>query len=338
MACPQRRRARRLAGVARSSPVDRDRPHAPVRTAHRLRLSRAAPPRGGSGRDRRPLERASAQISTEHVPAAGCEHQRDLLRHAPPVEVTEPRHPEESPASRRLDPPHQGQPPLRCRPPHDPRRARLRASRAVRRAMPVRRERERDRTGSVQATQHQATRTDDQDRPALTAPVAPQLHHESLWTSPCRLRTHHLTLHHAVTDDHEPIAHRLGGSLAARARPRPSRGARRYPFEPGLDSQHARDKPLRASRLPCLWREARRRGRSRQEAPSPSPLSARALLSPLFYWTAAARRCPSPRRGGRPGGSPPGASSPLSPSRRGAAHGREDDGHRPGGCAETPRR
>ena len=203
--------------------------------------------------------------------------------------------------------------------------------------MPVRRERERDRTGSVQATQHQATRTDDQDRPALTAPVPPQLHHESLWTSPCRLRTHHLTLHHAVTDDHEPTAHRLGGSLAARARPRPRRGARRYPFEPGLDSQHARDKPLRASRLPCLWREARRRGRSRQEAPSPSPLSARALLSPPLYWTAAARRCPSPRRGGRPGGSPPGASSPLSPSRRGAAHGREDDGHRPGGYAETAR-
>ena len=222
-----------------------------------------------------------------------------LRRSSSPSPVTA----EQLPATRRLDPAHQGHPPLhrRRRPPsatdssaHEPprpsRHARTPLTPSAIAPAPYRRRGD------------QPTRTDDQNRLARAAPVTPELHHDRLRGTPRRLRTQDLTLHQAVTDDHQPTAHGLSGLLAARARARPRLRARRHPLAPGLDSQHARDKPWAS----CLFYggcEARRRGRSRQEAPSSSPISAG--CSPFARpSTRTARRWPSSRLDAGPGGFP----------------------------------
>jgi hypothetical protein len=103
--------------------------------------------------------------------------------------------------------------------------------------VPVRSERQRDRAGSVQASRHQPTRTDDQDRPARAASVAPKLHHGRFRRSRCRLRPQHLSLHQTVTDYHQQRPHRLPRRLAAWASGRPRLCTRRHPLAPGLDSR-----------------------------------------------------------------------------------------------------
>lgn len=217
---------------------------------------------------------------------------------------TEPRHREQLSPTCQVEPAHQGHPPLRRRAAHLLRRTGLRANHRAGRAVPVRCERQRHRAGPVQATSDQPTRTDHQDRPARSASIATQQQHDAFGLSCGRLRTQHLSLQQTVTDDHQPTAHGQSGGLAARARAGSRLGARGQLLAPGLDSQHARDKPLGASCLFYGGCEARRRGRSREEAPSPSPLSAGCSpFEPALYRRRTAMAIIAARR--RTGGTSP---------------------------------